>query len=254
MITNIWQRLVGSSRAEARVPDGYRVYAIGDIHGRLDLLQAIHTKILRDAASSPSALSKAAVYLGDYVDRGLQSKEVIDLLLDSPLPGFDTVHLKGNHEEAMLEFLEDASVGPGWLRFGGNETLYSYGVRVPTDVPAAERPRQLQIALREALPQSHVKFLSSLRLSLVIGDYAFVHAGIRPGVTMDKQVAEDLLWIRGDFLDSKRDHGKVIVHGHTITREPAICANRIGIDTGAYASNVLSCLVLEGSSRRVITS
>ena len=254
MITNLWQRVLGRAPAEARVPDGYRVYAIGDIHGRVDLLQALHDKIIQDAASASSTLSRAIIYLGDYVDRGLHSKEVIDLLLNSPLAGFDTAHLKGNHEEVMLKFLDDESVGSSWMRFGGNETLYSYGVRVPSDIPAAERPRQLQIALREALPDSHAKFLSSLKLSLVVGDYAFVHAGIRPGVPIDKQVAEDLLWIRREFLDSKRDHGKVVVHGHTITREAEIRANRVGIDTGAYASNKLTCLVLEGSSRRLIST
>lgn len=254
MINSLWQRVVGRPTAESRVPDGYRVYAIGDIHGRVDLLQTLHQKILEDAASAPSAVTKAAVFLGDYVDRGLNSKEVIDLLLDRPLPGFETIHLKGNHEQAMLDFLKDASIGPSWLRFGGNETLYSYGVRVPSEIPAAERPRQLQIALSEALPQTHVTFLSELRLSLIIGDYAFVHAGIRPGIPIENQVPEDLLWIRKEFIESKRNHGKIVVHGHTITREPEICPNRIGIDTGAYASNVLTSLVLEGSSRRMIST
>lgn len=230
------------------MPAGARVYAVGDIHGRADLLSEMHGLILADAAAS-DAERRVVVYLGDYVDRGLESRQVVDLLLDEPLAGFESVHLKGNHEEFMLVFLEDTGVATGWLNNGGNATLYSYGVGLGDAASMAERVEAAQADLAGKLPPRHLRFLDSLRLSHEEGDYLFVHAGIRPGIPLERQREEDILWIRDDFLDSTRDHGKVIVHGHSITSEPEVLPNRIGIDTGAFGSGTLTCLVLEGAER-----
>jgi calcineurin-like phosphoesterase family protein len=234
-------------KAEAvlpRVPDGRRVYAIGDIHGRLDLLVEIERRIADDAAASPAA-RPLVVYLGDYVDRGSQSREVVERLIERPLPGFERVLLLGNHEESMLQFLVDVQVGPAWLAYGGAATLLSYGIRPPDSDRDLVRA---QDELRAKLPERHLAFLRRLKLRHVEGDYYFVHAGIRPGIPLDDQRPEDLLWIRDEFLLSPRDFGKIIVHGHTITKTPDIRRNRIGIDTGAFASGTLTSLVLHGDA------
>jgi serine/threonine protein phosphatase 1 len=233
------------------VPPGSRVYAIGDIHGRADLLADLHGK-LKDDARQGRIERRCVVYLGDYVDRGLQSREVIDLLLDAPLEGFESVHLMGNHEEFMLRFLEEPKAGPGWFMNGGGATLYSYGVRMPARGTDLTRISHLGEQLRGNLPERHLAFLTRLKRWHIEGDYYFVHAGIRPGVPLEEQRDEDILWIREPFLDDQSDHGKMVVHGHTITPEPELRPNRIGIDTGAYATGVLTCLVLEGSERRFL--
>jgi serine/threonine protein phosphatase 1 len=238
-------------RPPAAVPAGMRVYAIGDIHGRRDLLAALHERILADAAAQP-ATRHVVVYLGDYCDRGLETREVIDLLLDAPLPGFEAVHLKGNHEDFMLRFLEDTRVGPGWFANGGGGTLYSYGVRTLPRGSDVERLQSLQRQFNENLPERHLRFLESLARWHVEGDYLFVHAGIRPGVPLERQMDEDILWIRELFLEDESDHGHFVVHGHTITEQPDMRPNRIGIDTGAFATGVLTCLVLEGTERRFL--
>ncbi|MDB5406837.1 MAG: serine/threonine protein phosphatase [Rhodospirillales bacterium] len=223
-----------------RTPPGSRIYAIGDIHGRLDLLRAINQLIHEDAYAH-QAPRNVAVYLGDYIDRGDTSCAVIDWLIDQPLPGFEQVHLLGNHEDSLLQFLTDVHVGPAWLAYGGIATLHSYGVRPPStdrDLP------RVQDELRDKLPERHLAFLRGLALHHVEGDYAFVHAGLRPGVALDAQVPQDLLWIRDEFLSSNADFGKIVVHGHTIAEQPDVRRNRIGIDTGAFASGTLTSLVL----------
>ena len=236
---------------EAAAPAGARIYAVGDIHGRCDLLQQLHERIAADSAESPPA-ARRIVYLGDYCDRGLETRQVIDLLLDSPLAGFEAVHLKGNHEEFMLRFLEDTKVGPGWIANGGGGTLYSYGVRTPKNGSDTERLAGLQQQFRDNLPERHLAFLRGLQRWHIEGDYLFVHAGIRPGIALEEQSDDDILWIREEFLDDERDHGRVVVHGHTITDQPDVRANRVGIDTGAFASNVLTAIVLEGTGRRFL--
>ncbi len=238
-------------RPPARVPAGTRVYAVGDIHGRADLLEKLHGMILADAGKAPEE-RKVVVYLGDYVDRGMEVARVVDILLDEPLPGFESVHLLGNHEASLLEFLEDIAIGPGWLFYGGRETLYSYGVALPSGGDERERLLAAQAELRRKLPERHLAFLRSLRLHHVEGDYLFVHAGIRPGVPLERQDREDLLWIRDKFLASTADHGRIVVHGHTISEEPDVRSNRIGIDTGAYATGVLTCLVLHEDRREFL--
>ena len=234
--------------AEPRVPEGTRVYAIGDIHGRADLLRALQAKIVEDARRAPIE-RKVVVYLGDYVDRGLESRQVIELLMDAPLDGFECVHLKGNHEAFMLDFLDDASMGPAWFANGGLATILSYGVGLGDGVRAEARAEHAQAAFRAALPSRHREFLAALPYMHVEGDYAFVHAGIRPGVPLERQSSQDLMWIRQEFLGSSVRHPKMIVHGHSIHFTPEVKTNRIGIDTGAYATGALTCLVLERAKR-----
>lgn len=253
-LRSLLRHLNSRSRPAPRVPEGARVYVIGDIHGRADLLARLHRQIEQDAVGTPRSLTKRLVYLGDYVDRGLQSKAVIDLLLDGPLPGFEPVYLKGNHEDALLRFLDDVKTGPGWFAIGGDATAMSYGIRLAPDLSAADRFNHVWTELRRTMPQSHVKFMTDLLLSHVAGDYVMVHAGIRPGVALEDQAPDDLMWIRDDFLRSDADHGKVVVHGHSPRLEPEVRENRIGIDTTAFATNVLTCLVLEGTSRRFLST
>ncbi len=246
-----------TAQAAARravVPEGCRLYVIGDVHGRLDLLTALHARIASDRQARPHDGEDKVVYLGDYIDRGPYSREVIDYLLSGPLPGCAAVHLMGNHEEAMLRFLDDVEVGPAWVSFGGEATLLSYGVRRAPNMIGRRRFEDMRRQLIEKAPQRHVAFLRGLRLSFEAGDYLFVHAGVRPGIAVADQKPQDLLWIRGTFLSSDADHGKVVVHGHTPTDAPQVLPNRIGIDTGAFASGVLTCLVLEGGDRRFLST
>ncbi len=240
-------------RPPSAVPAGTRVYAVGDIHGRADLLEALLEQIEADAARHPEAV-KRLIYLGDYVDRGPASSAVIDMVLHDGPPGFEVVPLMGNHEEMMLRFLEDIAVGRTWMMNGGDATLLSYGVEPPSMFAGTPLVRHAQQQFAERLPARHKTFLDGLALSHTQGDYLFVHAGVRPGVPLDEQRAEDLLWIRDEFLDSDRDFGKVVVHGHSITLDPDFRPNRIGIDTGAYRSHQLTCLVLEGTERLLLTT
>jgi serine/threonine protein phosphatase 1 len=231
------------------LPGGRRLYCIGDIHGRLDLLEELHAMMLEDADGFSGSL--AAVYLGDYIDRGAQSRQVLDLLIDEPLPGFEAIHLLGNHEQSMLNFLQDPEANAAWLSYGGQLALLSYGVGVGR-VMANTSVVVLRDELEDELPQSHLEFLASCRLMHVEGDYCFVHAGIRPGVPLEHQSAEDLLWIRDEFNRSRVRHSHVIVHGHTINEEVVWRPNRIGIDTGAFQTGLLTALVLEDSEQRLL--
>jgi serine/threonine protein phosphatase 1 len=222
--------------------DRHRIYAIGDIHGRLDLLERAIKAIGRDVAErGPAALT---VTVGDYIDRGLQSRGVLDRLIDNPFPT-PLVALKGNHEEILESFLADPAVGPLWADNGGLETLRSYGIRVPGY--GATNFAKAREELRASLPAAHVNFLRSLNTSLSRGRYFFCHAGVRPGAPLDCQSEKDLLWIREPFLASTVDFGKIIVHGHTPAPEPVVLPNRIGIDTGAFATGRLTCVALENA-------
>jgi len=239
-----------SAPVSAHVPAGSRIYAIGDMHGRLDLLERLRTVIVEDAKWHPVD-RKIVVYLGDYVDRGPDSRGVVDLLAREKLPGFESVFLKGNHEDSMLQFLVDPGIAASWFAYGGDATLYSYSVR-PPDPRKIDELLAAQKAFVEALPPEHLDFLRALKLVHIEGDYAFVHAGFRAGVPIEFQTPEDMMWIRNEFLSSDADFGKIAVHGHTITDRPEIRPNRIGIDTGAFATGTLTCLVLEGSERRFL--
>lgn len=235
---------------EAQVPNGSRVYAVGDCHGRADLLADLHESILADSRTARSR--KVVIYLGDYVDRGPGAREVIDLLLEKPLPGFTSVYLRGNHEDFMLRFLEEPHAAVAWLMNGGDATLRSYGVDLIAAPPRGDRLLWLRRELLHRLPHEHLDFLKSLQLTHVEGGYLFVHAGIRPGVALDQQDPYDLVWIREPFLNSEGQHGKVVIHGHTPSWEPVIRENRICIDTGACYGGTLTALVLEGARRRFL--
>ena len=236
--------------APPAIAPGLRLYAIGDVHGRSDLLRRLHAMIRDDARAAPEP-RKRLVYLGDYIDRGPDSKGVVEILAQEPLDGFETVHLEGNHENALLGFLVDIRFAAMWLANGGDATLASYGIPIPNP----GRPKELlhtQERLVAALPQTHRAFLRNLQLAHSAGDYFFVHAGVRPGTPLDRQNSEDLLWIREPFLGCRESFGKVVVHGHSISYEPEILDNRIGIDTGAFATGHLTSLVLAGGSRRLL--
>jgi serine/threonine protein phosphatase 1 len=228
-----------------------RVYAIGDVHGRADLLVQLRERIRADLAEAPP--TRLLVHVGDYVDRGFESRKVLDLLIERPLAGVENQHLLGNHDAWLLGFLDEpASVGAAWLRFGGDATLLSYDVRLNGPAESEEDLAALAARLRARLPAAHRRFLEGLRLRLEFGDYLFVHAGIRPGVPLALQKPDDLLWIREPFLSDRRDHGMVVVHGHTVQAQPVVRANRIGIDTGACWTGRLTCLVLEGEGHRFL--
>ena len=241
----------GSAAGAPRVPEETRVYAVGDIHGCTDLLRALHDAILEDAAGAAPA-RRVAVYLGDYVDRGPDPRGVVDLLIEEPLPGFDLVHLIGNHEDFLLRFLRDRTVAPVWMMNGGGATCRSYGVDPDAPPGYGDGVERLQRELRERMPETHLRFFAALRPSHLEGDYLFVHAGVRPGVPLDAQDEADLLWIREPFLSSAENFGRVIVHGHTPGHAPVVRANRIGVDTGACYGGPLTALVLEGGERRFL--
>lgn len=230
------------------------MYAVGDIHGRLDLLQKMLGLIITDVKNH-QAKNPQLIFLGDYVDRGLESKQVIDLLLGGLPTGFTPIFLKGNHEDALLKFLGgDLETGLQWLTFGGRETLFSYQTPVALIPENLQAMEQVRSTFAAKLPPAHKYFLEQLVLRHEVGDYCFVHAGIKPGVPLASQSPQDLMWIRDEFLRSKANHGKIIVHGHTISDEPEVLPNRIGIDTGAFATTRLTCLVLHGETRRFLVT
>ena len=224
-----------------KLPSGSRVYAIGDVHGRADLLQETFSKIDRHRDTYPIA-NALEIMLGDYIDRGPSSFDVIELLSMRARGG--TICLKGNHEAFLLEFLKDPTILNAWQHCGGLETLVSYGLE-PSFNLSSEDQESLAASLAERLPEHHHKFLIALPLCFALGDYFFVHAGVRPGIALSNQRAEDLLWIRDDFLRYEGSFGKVVVHGHTPVSEPEIRNNRINIDTGAFATGNLTCAVFE---------
>ena len=234
---------------------GRLVYAVGDIHGHLDALEPLLGELRDDLARSRPAERPLLVFLGDYVDRGPDSRGVIDAILALEADGdFEVVALKGNHEDALLRFLCDPGFGPNWLANWGETTLWSYGVKPAALGEEAVETSRVQAELAAALPPAHRDFLARLPMSVGVGDYLFVHAGVRPGVPLGAQNERDLLWIRYDFLESDADFGKVVVHGHTPLDRPELKANRIGIDTGVYYSGVLTAVRLEGARQRIIQS
>jgi len=229
---------------------GYRGYAVGDIHGRVDLLEHLLAKIHADLQRRP-ARKTLLVFVGDLIDRGPSSAQVIERLRCYRRDAVQPVFLLGNHEEVLLRVIAgDSTVVQSWLQFGGLECLQSYGVKL-----AQIRRRSAEEVVeidRAAVPREHVEFLESFGDSCRFGDYLFVHAGIRPGIEVDQQSQSDLRWIRDPFLYDETDHGFVVVHGHTITDEVEERSNRIGIDTGAYRSGVLTALAIEGTERWLV--
>jgi len=246
--------LFGRRRDEAAAyaPEGQVIYAVGDIHGRLDLLNLLLDKITDDIAGSKREEATLA-FLGDYVDRGPDSRLVLETLKQlKDLGGEKVVTLKGNHEQALLRFLDDPEAGPAWLQHGGRETLISYDVAPPLDSDPMETWARVRDAFAAALPLDHHRFLSSLGLWATAGDYLFVHAGVKPGVPLLEQTENDLLWVRDSFLRSPRALDKVVVHGHTPFESPQVQPGRIGVDTGAYATGVLTAVKLVGCDRTFI--
>ena len=233
--------------------DGELVYAIGDIHGRYDLFKEMLTQIVDDAASRARGRLPMLVLCGDYVDRGPDSARVLSALDWIRRDGRVALRLiKGNHEAAFMAFLKNPQDGESWLRFGGDATLLSYGVRPPADFTELPELVRARDDLLERMSAAHLRVLQGLELMVIIGDYAFVHAGIRPGVPLARQKAEDLLWIRAPFLDQTGRFEKRIVHGHSwIEAAPEIYDNRIGLDTGAYETNVLTAIRIEDNEVEV---
>ncbi|PHQ72035.1 MAG: metallophosphoesterase [Sneathiella sp.] len=239
------------SVAAAEMPEGYCAYVIGDIHGRNDLLVPLLANIAADAVKR-SALNTHLIFLGDYVDRGPASAAVIDTILDLDLPQMNIVTLNGNHEASMLTFLDDPLKGKRWLHFGGDATVQSYGIDISVGELTSEDIVSVREKLQKALPDRHRAFLEGLVESYTLGDYFFAHAGIDPTVALSAQKERDLLWIRDEFLLHGDAYEKVIVHGHSITPAPEFKTNRIGIDTGAFYSNKLTCLVLDGKNKDIL--
>ncbi len=224
------------------VPDGLRIYAVGDIHGRADLLKQLFARIDEDLREHPVA-EAIHVFLGDYIDRGQDSAGVLDLLIERA--GRQRVMcLKGNHELYLSEFLENPRILGSWAHFCALPTLASYGL-APAISAGTNEQADLALSLRNVMPESHRHFLASLQLSFTCGDFFFVHAGVRPNTPLVHQREDDLLWIRDDFLLHEEPFEKIIVHGHTPVKEPDVRTNRINIDTGAYATGRLTCLKLE---------
>lgn len=236
------------SRAPA-AEETHRIYAVGDVHGRLDLLDLLLDKIAHDASLMPG--TRSLVFVGDYIDRGPESRGVVERLLH-PMEGFETHYLRGNHDQALLDFLDDASSYRRWRHFGAAETLLSYDVEPPSDNGNAAMFARDDLA--DKLPESHLQFFRSLGSFVQIENYHFVHAGARPGVPLEEQSLEDMMWIREDFLESDENFGKVIVHGHTPADRPVCRSNRIGIDTGAFATNCLTAVVLDGTGARFLNT
>lgn len=230
-----------------RTPRGRRAYAIGDVHGRLDLLEQLLAAIEEDVERRPPRKT-ALVFLGDLIDRGPDSSGVLERLRTYRHERLKPYFLAGNHEEVLLRLLNgERGIMTNWLKYGGAQCLESYGFD-PAKLKV-QNERACLSAIREVIPESHVRFIGSFADTLRFGDYLFVHAGIRPGIDLSLQTQSDLRWIRSPFLEDKSDHGMIVVHGHTISSEVEIEDNRIGIDTGAYRTGRLSALAIDGSDR-----
>jgi len=232
----------------ARSTDGQLLYAVGDIHGRYDLLKDLLAQISADSAKVAADRQAHLVLLGDYIDRGPDSARVMQALVWLQRQGGFALRLiKGNHEQGLLGFLEDPERGGAWLAYGGAQTLSSYGVTPPDATEGPPGLVRARDALMDSLPASHLQMLGELELMVVVGDYAFAHAGVRPERPLEAQAEADLLWIRGGFLDAPGPFERVVVHGHTwLNDQPQMMGCRIGVDTGAYATGVLTAVRLDG--------
>lgn len=246
------------ARAASTASTGGRlIYAVGDIHGQLELLDRLLDVIAADIALLGREDRPVLIFVGDYVDRGPHSKGVCDRLIalkaaSAQAGAFEVRTLMGNHEQTMLSFLDNPDAGAAWVEFGGAETLVSYGVSRPAARASAEAWLETQVQLQRQLPTAHLTFLRGLELSASYGDYLFVHAGVRPGVPLEQQNPEDIMWIRGDFLSQSHGLGCVVVHGHTPDEQPFIGPDRINIDTGAYATGVLTAVRLSGDAPTIL--
>ncbi len=234
-------------------PEDTRIYAIGDIHGRLDLIERLHQEIRTDVLGC-KAERKLLVYLGDYIDRGFHSREVIDYLISQPMQGFEYIYLLGNHEYAMQLFMKYPERMAAWLNWGGASTLQSYGVNFYTNQNVMKSLKLLAEELSAAVPENHKEFLKNLKPYHQEGDYVFVHAGIKPGKGLEDQSIEDLTMIRDEFIHSSTEFPFTVVFGHSIFDEPFVKNGRVGIDTGAYFSGKLTACVIENEVSRFIST
>jgi serine/threonine protein phosphatase 1 len=225
------------------IPAGRRVYAVGDIHGCSHLLGCLLDSLRSDLEAYPSP-KPLFVFLGDYIDRGPQSRGTLDRLMDHAA-NFESIFIRGNHESMILGALFDRSKFEQWLHFGGIPTLLSYGMEPDFIENNKSKLAALQSAFQQIFPGEHYRFLRGMTDSFALGDYFFAHAGARPGVALASQRTSDLHWIREDFLSSTFDYGRIIVHGHTPVDSIDVRANRINIDTGAFATGRLTCLVID---------
>lgn len=234
-----------------------RVFAIGDIHGQFDMLRAAHDRIERDRRATGDDAAPV-VHLGDFCDRGPDTAGVIGLLADGIAEGRPWRAVMGNHDRLFRDFLQSGALtdarlraGLNWLSYnmGGRETLRSYGIDVDGDLP----PERLHDQAMAAVPDSHKQFLAGLETYIELDDLILVHAGILPGVALKDQDEEDLVWIREEFLYDTRDHGKLVVHGHTPVDAPMHCGNRVNLDTGAGFGDPLTAAVFEGRDCWVLT-
>jgi serine/threonine protein phosphatase 1 len=234
--------------------EGQLIYAVGDVHGRYDLLKDLLAQIADDSAQAAGDRLPLLVMLGDYIDRGPDSARVLQALVWLQRHGGFALRLiKGNHEQGLLAFLEDPERGAAWLEFGGTATLTAYGVAPPEASEGRDGLARARDALMDSLPASHLQLLGELELMAVVGDYAFTHAGVRPGRPLEAQAEADLLWIRGGFLDAPGPFERIVVHGHTwLDEQPQMMGCRIGVDTGAYATGVLSAVRLDGTEVRIL--
>ncbi|MBI1188582.1 MAG: serine/threonine protein phosphatase [Alphaproteobacteria bacterium] len=228
-------------------------YAVGDIHGRADLLERMLDQLEAAHPSPAPETAPIVVFLGDYADRGPDSRRVVDVLLAGRPFGFERRFLCGNHEAMLLAFLRDPVENRHWLSTGGMETIVSYGLPAisPDASPAAIA--ELGARFRETLPASHLKFFVDLERYVTLGGYAFVHAGVNPEKDLERQSDAELFWIRKKFLEARRAYPFVVVHGHTPSRAPYRDGRRIGIDTGAYLSGVLTAVKLHGERAEFIS-
>lgn len=240
--------------SEAKIPDGLRIYAIGDVHGCREQLAGLHRRIREDLRGRPCD-DWRIVHVGDYVDRGPDIRGVIEDLIEL-VRDRRTYALLGNHDQWFVDFLSDPACREfgSWITYGGIQTIEAYGGWVDPQMiedPAARTA--LRATLLEHVPEDHLRFLSTLPHILRFGDYVFVHAGLRPGIAIERQSVRDMIWIREPFLSSPVDFGAVVVHGHTVMRQVDVRPNRIGIDTGAVRGGELSCLVLEGRQQALLS-
>ena len=235
------------------VPEGARAYVIGDVHGCDTKLQSLLKIIQEDIATSPPVDDIYLVLLGDLIDRGPNSKSVVETLISLNYPHITPIFLLGNHEKIFLDVLSgEISKLNAWMSFGGKATCRSYNV---TNLGAIHyAPEKIVSKLQASVPKEHIEFLRTFKDYWVLGDYMFVHAGIRPGRALSKQTKKDLLWIREPFLSSRSRHQHMIVHGHSIVKEAEFHINRIAIDTGAYNGGALTCLRLQGSTQSTLQS
>lgn len=230
-------------------PEGVALYAIGDIHGRLDCLASAHALINRDVARLGGCDRAIEIYVGDYVDRGPDSKGVIDRLIERSATT-PVVFLRGNHEVVMKSFLRGKMPFEDWRTWGGLETILSYGVDARALLARAGTVRPRDLA--EKVPVQHLRFLSALRNFHVCGRYCFVHAGLKPGIPIERQSIEDITWIRDGFLNFTGDFGSIVVHGHTPVTAIDLQPNRVNIDTGAFATNRLSVIRIDGQGLSIL--